>query len=95
MLNGMALRNYAVFTDDTNDTVNLHKYVEKYGYVFIRDRPAITHVLYEDYLYRKTISYDNEKIHCPFAKAKEPFLKKKRSFAYPRNSNLSDLFDRE
>ncbi|XP_073841671.1 ionotropic receptor 76b [Musca autumnalis] len=95
MLSGMASRNLAVFTDDTNDTLNLRKYVEKYGYVFVRDRPAITHVLYEDYLYRKTISYDNEKIHCPFAKAKEPFLKKKRSFAYPRNSNLSELFDRE
>ncbi|XP_075161815.1 ionotropic receptor 76b [Haematobia irritans] len=95
MLSGMAARNYAVFTEDTNDTLNLHKYVEQYGYVFVRDRPAITHVLYEDYLYRKTISYDNEKIHCPFAKAKDPFLKKKRSFAYPRNSNLSDLFDRE
>uniref|UniRef100_A0A1I8NWC1 Ionotropic glutamate receptor C-terminal domain-containing protein n=1 Tax=Stomoxys calcitrans TaxID=35570 RepID=A0A1I8NWC1_STOCA len=95
MLSGMVDRKYAVFTEDTNDTLNLRKYVEKSGYVFVRDRPAITHVLYADYLYRKTISYDNEKIHCPFAMAKDPFLKKKRSFAYPRNSNLSELFDRE
>ena len=95
MLNRMAQQNYAVFTEATNDTYNLRNYVEKNGYVFVRDRPAITHALYLDYRYRKTISYDNEKVHCPFAKAKEPFLKKKRSFAYPIGSNLSDLFDRE
>ncbi|XP_065360019.1 glutamate receptor 2 [Calliphora vicina] len=95
MLSRMAQQNYAVFTVATNDTYNLHNYVEKSGYVFVRDRPAITHALYLDYRYRKTISLDNEKIHCPFAKAKEPFLKKKRSFAYPIGSNLSELFDRE
>ncbi|XP_037822507.1 glutamate receptor ionotropic, kainate 2 [Lucilia sericata] len=95
MLSRMAQQNYAVFTDFTNDTLNLLNYVENNGYVFVRDRPAITHALYLDYRYRKTISLTNEKIHCPFAKAKEPFLKKKRSFAYPIGSNLSDLFDRE
>ncbi|EDW72688.1 uncharacterized protein Dwil_GK17045 [Drosophila willistoni] len=95
ILSRMINNNYAVFSDASNDTYNLQNYVERNGYVFVRDRPAINIMLYQDYLYRKTISYNNEKVHCPFAMAKEPFLKKKRSFAYPIGSNLSVLFDPE
>ncbi|SPP76120.1 glutamate receptor ionotropic, delta-1 [Drosophila guanche] len=95
MLNRMIQNNYAVFSEETNDTYNLQNYVERNGYVFVRDRPAINIMLYQDYLYRKTISYSDEKIHCPFAMAREPFLKKKRTFAYPIGSNLSQLFDPE
>ncbi|EDW44154.1 glutamate receptor ionotropic, delta-1 [Drosophila sechellia] len=95
MLNRMIQNNYAVFSDETNDTYNLQNYVEKNGYVFVRDRPAINIMLYRDYLYRKTVSFSDEKVHCPFAMAKEPFLKKKRTFAYPIGSNLSQLFDPE
>uniref|UniRef100_A0A6P4DYF6 Uncharacterized protein LOC108038316 n=1 Tax=Drosophila rhopaloa TaxID=1041015 RepID=A0A6P4DYF6_DRORH len=93
MLNRMIQNNYAVFSDETNDTYNLLNYVESNGYVFVRDRPAINIMLYQDYLYRKSISFSDEKVHCPFAMAKEPFLKKKRTFAYPIGSNLSQLFD--
>jgi len=92
MLNRMIQNNYAVFSDETNDTYNLQNYVEKNGYVFVRDRPAINIMLYRDYLYRKTVSFSDEKVHCPFAMAKEPFLKKKRTFAYPIGSNLSPKF---
>ncbi|XP_055902699.1 glutamate receptor 1 [Eupeodes corollae] len=95
ILSNMVLNNRATFTENENDTVTLTTFVEKYGYVFVRDRPAINHLLYLDYRYRKLISADNEKIHCPFAMAKEPFLKKKRAFAYPFQSNLSTLFDPE
>ncbi|KAH8307426.1 hypothetical protein KR044_011719 [Drosophila immigrans] len=95
MLNRMILNNYAVFTDASNDSYNLQNYVERNGYVFVRDRPAINIMLYRDYLYRKSVSFNDEKIHCPFAMAKEPFLKKKRTFAYPIGSNLSELFDPE
>ncbi|XP_062134409.1 ionotropic receptor 93a [Drosophila sulfurigaster albostrigata] len=95
MLNRMIYNNYAVFTDASNDTYNLQNYVERNGYVFVRDRPAINIMLYRDYLYRKSVSFNDEKIHCPFAMAKEPFLKKKRTFAYPIGSNLSELFDPE
>ncbi|EDV52455.1 glutamate receptor 2 [Drosophila erecta] len=95
MLNRMIQNNYAVFSDETNDTYNLQNYVEKNGYVFVRDRPAIQVMLYRDYLYRKTVSFSDEKVHCPFAMAKEPFLKKIRTFAYPIGSNLSLLFDPE
>ncbi|XP_037940523.1 uncharacterized protein LOC119673332 [Teleopsis dalmanni] len=91
----MIKSNHAVFSEEQNDTSNLRTFVEGDGYVFVRDRPAINHALYIDYRYRKTISVDNEKIHCPFAMAKKPFLKKKRSFAYPIGSNLSELFDPE
>ncbi|EDW70384.1 glutamate receptor ionotropic, delta-1 [Drosophila virilis] len=95
MLNRMIQNNYAVFTDASNDTYNLQNYVERNGYVFVRDRPAINILLYRDYLYRKSVSFHDEKIHCPFAMAKEPFLTKKRTFAYPIGSNLSELFDPE
>ncbi|EDX00009.2 uncharacterized protein Dyak_GE22759 [Drosophila yakuba] len=95
MLNRMIQNNYAVFSEETNDTYNLQNYVEKNGYVFVRDRPAINIMLYQDYLYRKTVSFSDEKVHCPFAMAKEPFLKKIRTFAYPIGSNLSQLFDPE
>lgn len=93
MLTNMIRNNHAVFSSSSNDTFNLQNFVEKDGYVFVRDRPAINHVLYADYRYRKTISMNDEKLHCPFAMAKEPFLKKNRSFAYPLGSNLSELFD--
>ncbi|EDV96616.1 glutamate receptor ionotropic, delta-1 [Drosophila grimshawi] len=95
MLNRMIQNNYAVFTEASNDTYNLQNYVERNGYVFVRDRPAISIMLYRDYLFRKSVSADDEKIHCPFAMAKEPFLRKKRTFAYPIGSNLSELFDPE
>ncbi|XP_033149329.1 LOW QUALITY PROTEIN: glutamate receptor ionotropic, kainate 2 [Drosophila busckii] len=95
MLNPMIKNNYAVFSDATNDTYNLQNYVNLNGYVFVRDRPAINIMLYKDYLYRKSINLKDEKVHCPFALAKEPFLKKKRAFAYPIGSNLSELFDPE
>lgn len=95
MLNRMINNNYAVFTDAFNDTYNLQNYVERNGYVFVRDRPAINIMLYRDYLYRKSVSQNDEKIHCPFATAKDAFLTKKRTFAYPIGSNLSELFDPE
>lgn len=95
MLHYMAENHRAVFSLDINDTVNLRTYVEEQGFVFIRDRPAITHTLYTDYRQRRATSMNDEKVHCPFAQAKYPILKKKRSFAYPIGSNLSHLFDRE
>ncbi|XP_023173114.1 glutamate receptor ionotropic, delta-1-like [Drosophila hydei] len=95
LLNRMIQNNYAVFTDNSNDTYNLQNYVERNGYVFVRDRPAINIMLYRDYLYRKSVSFSDEKVHCPFAMAREPFLTKKRTFAYPIGSNLSELFDPE
>ncbi|KAL9909618.1 ionotropic receptor 76b [Glossina fuscipes fuscipes] len=95
MLHYMAENDRAVFSLDINDTTNLRTYVEEQGFVLIRDRPAITHTLYTDYRQRRATSMNDEKVHCPFAQAKHPILKKKRSFAYPIGSNLSHLFDRE
>lgn len=87
--------NRAQFTESTNDTYNLYYYVEQNGYVFVRDRPAIIETLYKDYQYRRSINSKNEKFHCPFATSKQPMMKKKRSFAFPIGSNISDLFDTE
>lgn len=69
-------------------------YVQKENYVFIRDKPAMNHLMYNDYKYRKTISVE-EKVHCPFAIATKPFMRRKRAFAYPRNSTWMNLFDPE
>nr|QGW45457.1 ionotropic receptor 76b [Bradysia odoriphaga] len=83
-----------VFTDTNDDVATLERYVQKENYVFIRDRPAMNHLIYEDYKRRKTISTE-EKAHCPFAIATKPFMTRKRAFAYPKNSTWSSLFDPE
>jgi glutamate receptor, ionotropic, invertebrate len=85
----------AEFTGDTNDSDILMKSVEKKNYVFVRDKPAVDHMIYRDYKYRKQIDQTNEKIHCPFAMAKNPFLKRKRAFAYPLKTKWNALFDPE
>lgn len=71
-----------------------YSYVHKENYVYIRDRPAINHLIYQDYNYRKTITME-EKQQCPFAVALKPFMTRKRAFAYPQNSLWSSLFDPE
>lgn len=91
----MVQKNLAQFVETLNDTDVLQKEVEKEARVFVRDKPAMSHLIFSDYKYRKTISLDDEKIHCPFAVAKTPFLKRRRSFAYPTNFPYRILFDSE
>ncbi|XP_055376829.1 glutamate receptor ionotropic, kainate 2 [Condylostylus longicornis] len=93
-LNTMVQKNKVEFVN-TSDTTILRTFVEQKSFLYIRDRPATDHMLYNDYKFRKTIDIKEEKIHCPFAKAKNPFMTKKRAFAYPLNSNLSLIFDPE
>lgn len=88
-------KNLAVFTDQQNDTNVLRTLVQKKNYVYIRDRPAIDSVIYDDYKYRKTLSFDDEKIHCPFAVSKRSILTRKRAFAYARNLTVKELFDQQ
>lgn len=84
----------AIFSDkQDNDTLN--EYVYKDGYVMVRDRPAINHLIYHDYQERKSKNPTDEKKQCPFATAKEPFMRRKRSFAYALDSEFSTLFDPE
>lgn len=95
MLNKLVEKKLVTFTDSQNDTDILISMVEKKNLVFIRDRPAIDHLIYQDYRFRKTLSLDNEKIHCPFAISKTSFLKRKRAFAYPKSTKWYTLFDPE
>lgn len=95
MLSKMVSDNLAEFTITNNDTDNLINYVEQKDYVYIRDRPAIIEALYANYRYRRMVKADDEKLHCNLAMTKEPILKKKRAFAYPIGTNLSDIFDIE
>lgn len=88
-------KNVAQFVDLKTDKAILEEYVEKKGFVFVRDKPAMSIMLYKDYMYRKDLSKENERIHCPFAVAKAPFMTKKRGFVYPVGSNISKLFDAE
>lgn len=91
----MVDKNLAAFVDSLNDTEVLLDYVERQNYLFIRDKPAIKHLIYKDYKYRKTLNANNEKIHCAFALAKEAFLKLRRTFAYSKNFRFQQLFDYE
>lgn len=77
-----------------NDSDYLEDYVEQKNFVFIRDRPAIDHLIYKDYQRRRATAAD-EKMHCPFATSKYPFLKRKRAFAYPMGTEWNALFDPE
>ncbi|KAL5290263.1 RNF10 family protein [Megaselia abdita] len=95
MLKPLVDKNIALFVDDQVDEKILKDYVEKKGFVFVRDKPAMSIMLYNDYMKRRTLSLDNERIHCPFAVAKAPFMTKKRGFVYPIGSNISRLFDKE
>lgn len=91
----MVQKNRGLFIDTVIDTEILSDYVQKRGYIYIKDRPALDHLMYEDYRSRKKISMTDEKIQCPFALAKTPFLKRRRAFAYPTDSKWHLLFDRE
>lgn len=94
MMRKMYDNNRILFSNKTdNDTLN--SYVYKDGYVLVRDRPAINHLIYNDYVTRKKISPNDERKQCPFATAKDPFMKRRRSFAYRLDSELNLLFDAE
>lgn len=76
------------------DSEYLDRFVEEKNFIFVRDRPAIDHVIYKDYERRRDQTAD-EKTHCPFATSKSPFLKRKRAFAYPMDTEWNALFDPE
>lgn len=78
----------------TNDGAYLNTYVEGKNHIFVRDRPAIDHLIYRDYQQRRDQTAD-EKTHCPFATSKYPFLRRKRAFAYPMGTEWNALFDPE
>ncbi|CAO1399563.1 unnamed protein product [Diamesa serratosioi] len=81
------------FSSEFNDTEILLNEVQKKNYVFIRDKPAMDHLVYNDYRSRKEFARVNEKLQCPFAVSKEPFIKRKRAFAYPKDTKWNALFD--
>lgn len=81
------------FTTNLNDSDILMTTVAKKNYVYVRDRPAIEHLVYNDYLVRRKVNPINERSHCPFATATTPFLKRVRAFAYPNSTRWNALFD--
>ncbi|XP_058124885.1 glutamate receptor ionotropic, kainate 2 [Anopheles ziemanni] len=83
------------FTANVNDSDTLAEKVAKHNYVFVRDRPAIDHMIYADYLVRRKINPINERVHCPYATATTPFLKRNRAFGYPLTTEWNRLFDPE
>lgn len=86
---------HRIVFSEKNDSATLNEYVFKDGYVLVRDRPAINHLIYSDYQERKRMNPGDEKKQCPFATAKEPFMRRKRSFAYRLDSDLQRVFDPE
>lgn len=86
---------HRIVFSDKSDNETLNKYVFGQNFVLVRDRPAINHLIYSDYQDRKLKNPTDEKKQCPFATAKEPFMKRKRSFAYNLNTPFNLLFDPE
>lgn len=74
-----------------NDTDILLSDVWERNYIFIRDWPALGHLVYDDYRKRK---YEkSERRQCPFATTKKTALKRLRGFIYPKGSKWRQLFD--
>ncbi|XP_055613759.1 ionotropic receptor 93a [Uranotaenia lowii] len=86
-------KNLVDFSTNLNDSDILMTTVSKKNYVFVRDKPAIEHLVYQDYLVRRKVNPINERSHCPFATALTPFLKRVRAFGYPNNTKWNTLFD--
>ncbi|XP_058054740.1 probable glutamate receptor [Anopheles bellator] len=94
-LNVLVDKRLVDFTTNVNDSATLAERVAKQNYVFVRDRPAIDHMIYADYLVRRKINPINERVHCPYATATTPFLKRNRAFGYPLTTEWNRLFDPE
>lgn len=62
------------------------------GAVLVKEQDAIDNLMYNDYL-RKTKEGVAETERCTYVVAPNAFMKKRRAFAYPRNSTLKILFD--
>ena len=92
-LNQMVLNKRVEFTTEKNDSDTLIRYVEKKNYVFVRDRPAMDYLVYQDYKFRKTYAKTDERAQCPFALAKHSLLKRKRAFAYRSDTKWDQLLD--
>ncbi|XP_058463209.1 glutamate receptor ionotropic, kainate 4 [Malaya genurostris] len=92
-LNTLVGKHLVEFTTNLNDSDVLMTTVAKKNFVYVRDRPAFAHMVYNDYLVRRKVNPINERSHCPFAAAVSPFLKKVRAFAYPNTTRWNFLFD--
>ncbi|KAG5684140.1 hypothetical protein PVAND_013381 [Polypedilum vanderplanki] len=90
----MVDKNQAIFTNQNNDTDILLNQILKKDYVFIRDKPAIDHLVYNDW--RKRKSLPSERLQCPFALSKLASLRRKRGFAYSSiGAKWKPLFDQQ
>ncbi|XP_070502352.1 glutamate receptor ionotropic, delta-1 [Chironomus tepperi] len=87
----MVEKNLGIFSNKNNDTDILLNQIMKKDYVFIRDKPAIDHLVYNDWRKRKTMP--SERLQCPFALSKLSSLRRKRGFAFPIGSKWRPLFD--
>lgn len=87
--------NHRIVFSDQSDNDTLNEYVFRSGYVLVRDKPAINHLIYSDYQERKIKNPGDEKKQCPFAVAKNPFMRRKRSFAYRLDTDFNMIFDPE
>lgn len=86
----MVMKNRGVFQPIPRDAEFL-PFVQD-DYVYVRDKPAVEHLMYEDYK-NKTKQDVEEKFRCTYVITSKSFMKKPRAFAYPLNSTLYELFD--
>lgn len=77
--------------EDVADALIMKNFVDK-GYMYMRDKPAVEHIMYQDYL-NKTKLEIAENLRCTYVITKWPMLKLPRSFAFRRDFEWADLFN--
>ncbi|XP_053599530.1 glutamate receptor ionotropic, delta-1 [Plodia interpunctella] len=89
-LNAMVKNGRAEFRSFQNHSEYLP--MVKNGAVLVKERDAIEHTMYADYL-QKAREGVAEADRCTYVVAPNKFMAKRRGFIYPRNSKLKPLFD--
>lgn len=90
-LKPMLEKKQVMLVTQNNDTDILLSDVWEDDWIFVRDYPALAHLVYDDYRKRK---YEKtERRQCPFATTKRAALRRLRGFIYQKGSKWKKLFD--
>ncbi|KAL1129948.1 hypothetical protein AAG570_012892 [Ranatra chinensis] len=83
-------KGYGKFIDDINADIILKMISE--GWLYLDDSSTLTRIMFQEYK-RKTKMGIEESKRCTFVITRTHFLKRSLAFAYPKESNLPDLFN--
>ncbi|XP_044731290.1 glutamate receptor 4 [Chrysoperla carnea] len=74
-----------------NDAMIIKNFVDK-GFMFLRDKPAVEHIMYDDYLNKTREDIDEDK-RCTYVLTTWPIVKLPRAFGFRKNFEWTPLFD--